>query len=119
LASAYDEQQCLLLKKPHDIDKIDFPNICLVIIDEFAGKYRYEENEAYEWYNMFDHLYNAVIAGQMNVLITCEKVKLDKCINEIGRHAILDHVVNVQLQTTVVKSEVAERKLSISQSVYI
>ncbi|XP_060597219.1 uncharacterized protein LOC132751115 isoform X3 [Ruditapes philippinarum] len=109
LASSYKEQECLLLKKPHDIDKIDFPNICLVIIDEFAGKYRYEENEAYEWYNMFDHLYNAVIAGQMNVIITCEKGKLDKCINEIGRHAILDHVVDVTLQEDVVKLEVPEQ----------
>jgi energy-coupling factor transporter ATP-binding protein EcfA2 len=111
LASAYEEQQCLLLKKPYDIDKIDFPNICLVIIDEFAGKYRYEENEAYDWYAMFDHLYNAVKAGQMNVIITCDKGKLDKCINKIGRHAILDHVVDVPLQKAVVKSEVTERKL--------
>ncbi|XP_060600203.1 uncharacterized protein LOC132753719 isoform X2 [Ruditapes philippinarum] len=109
LASAYEEQQCLLLKKPHDIDKIDFPNICLVIIDEFAGKYRYEENDVYEWYNMFDHLYNTVIAGQMNVIITCEKDKLEKCIKKIGRHAILDHVVDVTLQNTVVKLEVTER----------
>jgi energy-coupling factor transporter ATP-binding protein EcfA2 len=113
LASVYKEQECLLLKKPHDIDKIDFPNICLVIIDEFAGKYRYEENEAYEWYNMFDLLYNTVVAGQLNVIITCEKGKLDKCINEIGRHAILDHVVDVPLQKAVVKSEATERKSNI------
>ncbi|XP_060604021.1 uncharacterized protein LOC132756894 isoform X3 [Ruditapes philippinarum] len=109
LTSAYESSQCLLLKKPNDVNYIDFANICLVIIDEFAGKYRYEENDVYEWYNMFDHLYNAVIAGQMNVIITCEKGKLDKCINEIGRHAILDHVVDVPLQTIVVKSEVTER----------
>jgi hypothetical protein len=76
-----------------------------------AGKYRYEENDVYEWYNMFGHLYNAVISGQINVIITCEKDKLEKCINEIGRHAILDHVVDVPLQTIVVKSEVTERKL--------
>jgi hypothetical protein len=117
LTSAYESSQCLLLKKPNDVNYIDFANICLVIIDEFAGKYRYEENDVYEWYNMFDHLYNAVIAGQMNVIITCEKVKLDKCINEIGRHAILDHVVDVPLQAIVVKSEVTERKLRLSCSV--
>ncbi|XP_060554959.1 uncharacterized protein LOC132715883 [Ruditapes philippinarum] len=109
LASAYDVKECLLLKKPNDVNYIDFPNICLVIIDEFAGKYRYEENDVYKWYNMFDHLYNAVIAGHMNVIMTCEKRKLDKCINEIGRHAILDHVVDVPLQKAVVKLEVSER----------
>jgi energy-coupling factor transporter ATP-binding protein EcfA2 len=111
LASAYDVQDCLLLKKPNDINYIDFPNTCLVIIDEFAGKYRYEENEVYEWYNMFDYLYNAVIAEQMNVIITCEKGKLDKCIKEVSRHAILEHVVDVSLQKVVVRSEVPERKL--------
>ncbi|XP_060585319.1 uncharacterized protein LOC132741210 isoform X4 [Ruditapes philippinarum] len=108
LASAYEEQQCLLLKKPNDVNYIDFPNTCLVIIDEFAGKYRYEENEVYKWYNMFDYLYNAVIAEPINVIITCEKSKLDKCINEVRRHAILEHVVDVSLQKAVVKSEVPE-----------
>jgi hypothetical protein len=117
LTSAYESSRCLLLKKPYDVNYIDFANICLVIIDEFAGKYRYEENDVYEWYNMFDHLYNAVIAGQINVIMTCEKDKLEKCINEIGRHAILDHVVEIPLQTTVVKLEVTERKLSLSRSV--
>jgi hypothetical protein len=119
LTSAYELSQCLLLKKPYDVNYIDFANICLVIINEFAGKYRYEENDVYEWYNMFDHLYYAVEAGQMNVIITCDKDKLDKCINEIGRHAILDHIVDVPLQTIVVKSEVTERKLSLSRSVNI
>ncbi|XP_060600204.1 uncharacterized protein LOC132753720, partial [Ruditapes philippinarum] len=109
LTSSYDVKECLLLKEPNDVNYIDFPNICLVIIDEFAGKYRYEVNDVYKWYNMFDHLYNAVIAGQMNVIITCEKDKLEKCINEIGRHAILDHVVDVTLQKAVVKLEVTEQ----------
>ncbi|XP_060558532.1 uncharacterized protein LOC132718814 isoform X2 [Ruditapes philippinarum] len=109
LASAYESSQCLLLKKPNDVNYIDLTNICLVIIDEFAGKYRYEENDVYKWYNMFDHLYRAVIAGNFNMVLTCEKGKLEKCINEIGRHAILDHVVDVPLQRIVVKSEVTER----------
>ncbi|XP_060601586.1 uncharacterized protein LOC132754861 isoform X10 [Ruditapes philippinarum] len=109
LASVYESSQCLLLKKPSDVNYIDFTNSCLVIIDEFAGKYRYEKNDVYEWYNMFDHLYRAVIAGNFNVVITCEKGKLENCINEIGRHAILDHVVEVPLQTTFVKLEVTER----------
>ncbi|XP_060598384.1 uncharacterized protein LOC132752119 isoform X2 [Ruditapes philippinarum] len=109
LASAYESSQCLLLKKPNDVNYIDLTNICLVIIDEFAGKYRYEKNDVYKWYNMFDHLYRAVMAGNFNMVITCEKGKLEKCINEIGRHAILDHVVDVPLQTIVVKSEVTER----------
>ncbi|XP_060601580.1 uncharacterized protein LOC132754861 isoform X4 [Ruditapes philippinarum] len=109
LASAYESSQCLLLKEPNDVNYIDLTNICLVIIDEFAGKYRYEENGVYKWYNMFDHLYRAVIAENFNVVITCEKGNLEKCINEIGRHAILDHVVEIPLQTTVIKSEVTER----------
>jgi hypothetical protein len=117
LTSAYETAQCLLLNKPNNIIYIDFKNICLVIIDEFAGKYRYDKNEVCEWYETFDHLYRAVIAGKLNVLITCEKGKLEKCINEIGRHAILDHVVEIPLQTTVVKLEVTERKLSLSRSV--
>ncbi|XP_060601585.1 uncharacterized protein LOC132754861 isoform X9 [Ruditapes philippinarum] len=109
LTSAYETAQCLLLNKPNNIIYIDFKNICLVIIDEFAGKYRYDKNEVCEWYETFDHLYRAVIARNLNVVITCEKGKLEKCINEIGRHAILDHVVDVPLQTAVVKLEVTER----------
>ena len=107
LASSYEPSNCLLLKKPSDVDKIDFDNICLVIIDEFAGKYRFEENDVYKWYSMFDHLYRAVIAGQVIVIITCEKRKLDKCVNEVARHAILDNVVEVFAPTIVVKQEKA------------
>ncbi|XP_053391879.1 uncharacterized protein LOC128554620 isoform X1 [Mercenaria mercenaria] len=79
LASSYQPSQCSLLTKPSDFLKIDFQNICLIIIDEFAGKYCYDEKTIYNWLSMFDHLYNAITAGQMNVIITCEKSKLDKC----------------------------------------
>ena len=107
LASSYEPSDCLLLTEPSDVHKIDIPNICLVIIDEFAGKYRFEENDVYKWYKMFDHLYRAVTNRQMSVIITCEKSKLDKCVNEIARHAILDNVVEVSAQTIVVKQEKA------------
>ncbi|XP_053382840.1 uncharacterized protein LOC123539750 isoform X2 [Mercenaria mercenaria] len=120
LASSYQPSQCSLLTEPNDFKKIDFQSICLVIIEEFAGKYCYDEKDVYKWYSMFDHLYNAITAGQMNVIITCEKSKLDKCCTEISSHPVLNHRVEMSARTTVIKQEMVlqntEHTLSVVDS---
>ncbi|XP_053382838.1 uncharacterized protein LOC128546052 isoform X2 [Mercenaria mercenaria] len=120
LASSYQPSQCSLLTEPNDFKKIDFQNICLIIIEEFAGKYCYDEKDVYKWYSMFDHMYNAITAGQMNVIITCEKSKLDKCCTEISSHPVLNHRVEMSARTTVIKQEMVlqstEHTLSVVDS---
>ncbi|XP_045181235.2 uncharacterized protein LOC123540347 [Mercenaria mercenaria] len=105
-ASSYDPSQCILLTEPNDFKTIDLKNTCLVIIDEFAGKYCYDEKDVYKWYSMFDHLYNAITAGQMNVIITCEKSKLDKSCDEVSPHPLLEHRVSMPEPTIAIKQEI-------------
>ncbi|XP_053392244.1 uncharacterized protein LOC128554936 [Mercenaria mercenaria] len=108
LASSYDPSQCILLTESNDFKTIDLKNTCLVIIDEFAGKYCYDEKDVYKWYSMFDHLYNTITAGQMNVIITCEKSKLDKCCDEVSPHPVLEHRVSIPERTIVIKQEILQ-----------
>ncbi|XP_053392246.1 uncharacterized protein LOC128554938 [Mercenaria mercenaria] len=109
IASSYDPSQCILLTEPNDFKTIDLQNTCLVIIDEFTGKYCYDKKDVYKWYSMFDHLYNATTAGQMNVIITCEKSKLDKCCDEVSPHPLLEHRVNMPERTIAIKQEMLLR----------
>ncbi|XP_053382765.1 uncharacterized protein LOC123540354 isoform X2 [Mercenaria mercenaria] len=105
LASSYDPSQCILLTEPNDFKTIDLRNTCLVIIDEFAGEYCYSKEDVYKWYSMFNHVYNAITAGKMNAIITCEKGKLEKCCVEISPHPLLEHRVDMPERTTVIKQE--------------
>ncbi|XP_053391028.1 uncharacterized protein LOC128553862 isoform X2 [Mercenaria mercenaria] len=105
LASSYQPSQCSLLTEPSDFKKIDLQNICLIIIDEFAGKHCYDKKNVCKWYNMFDHLNNVITEGQMNVIITCEKSKLDKCCDEVSPHPVLEHRVSMPERTIDIKQE--------------
>ncbi|XP_053392245.1 uncharacterized protein LOC128554937 [Mercenaria mercenaria] len=105
LASSYEPSQCVLLAEPNDFKTTDLKNTCLVIIDEFAGQYCYSKEDVYKWYSMFNHVYNAITAGQMNAIITCERSKLDKCCVEISPHPLLEHRVDMPERTTTIKQE--------------
>ncbi|XP_053382892.1 uncharacterized protein LOC123540541 isoform X2 [Mercenaria mercenaria] len=106
LAASYKLSQCLLLTKPDDTLLID-SDVCLAIVDQFAGKYRFSEDQVLKWYDMFDHLQLAVEAGKLNVVITCEKEKLKGC-RKIFPHPLLEHTVDLpEDDYNAVKNEVS------------
>ncbi|XP_045185535.2 uncharacterized protein LOC123543534 [Mercenaria mercenaria] len=106
LASSYKPSECLLLTGPSDVKKIDFSRECLLIIDEFAGKYRYDENVVYKWYEMFDLLDAALSNGKINLVITSETSKLQRCCDEIKVHPLLEHRVELTENCIVFKRKI-------------
>ncbi|XP_053386753.1 uncharacterized protein LOC128550859 [Mercenaria mercenaria] len=106
LASSYKPSECLLLTGPSDVKKIDFSRECLIIIDEFAGKYRYDENVVYNWYEMFDLLNTVLSNGKINVVATSETSKLERCCEEINIHPLLEHRVDLTENCIVLKRKI-------------
>ncbi|XP_053379126.1 uncharacterized protein LOC123543237 [Mercenaria mercenaria] len=112
LASVYQPHQFLILNKPEDIKLVSLSSICLVLVEDFAGKYRFEEGRACAWLEKFDMLYSVVGARKLNVIITCEEKLLKKCREEFGPHPILGNIITLQHTDRVVKSEATNGETS-------
>jgi cytidylate kinase len=107
LAKSYMPGEVLFLHSPDDIRSVDFQTTLLVVIDDFGGKHRFDWMEVNRWLACFDLLHEAVTAGKLNVVVTCETKKLQNCIKKVAMHPLLSY----QLQLTKNKMHIKQESL--------
>lgn len=108
LASSCPLSHSRVLFEPSDVKTLDLKSPCLVVIDDFAGKYRYEMDDVSKWFKAFDYLYYGTKSGKIKVIITCEKGKLEKCCKEVEAHSLLEHQVCIEESVISFKQELTE-----------
>ncbi|XP_045179277.2 uncharacterized protein LOC123538920 [Mercenaria mercenaria] len=116
LAASYNPLQVLLLAYPEQVQHVDHNRTHLIIIDDFAGKYGFDKIQIWNWYKTFDLLHIMKTAGKLNIIITCDKQQLEKCMNEIGPHPLLEHTMELHRQSILVKQEMSSNLDSESQT---
>ena len=79
--------------------------ICTVLVEDFAGKFHYDEVQTQAWLKEFDLLYSVVLSGKLNVILTCEKKFLLKCKEESESHPILQNPVVLKPLKRIIKQE--------------
>ena len=105
LASGYQKNHFLVLNKPDDMKLIRIGKICLVLVEDYAGKYHYDEVQTQAWLKEFELLYSAVCSGKLNVIITCDERFLLKCKEENDSHPLLQNPVVLKPVQRIVKEE--------------
>jgi adenosyl cobinamide kinase/adenosyl cobinamide phosphate guanylyltransferase len=105
LAKSYMPDEVLFLHSPDDIRNIDFSTTLMVVIDDFGGKYRFDWMEVNKWFTCFDLLHEAVIAGKLNVVVTCETSMLQNCIKEVAMHPLLSYLLQLTNNKMLIKQE--------------
>jgi hypothetical protein len=107
VSSLYSKEQCVILTEASDWKQVTLGKVSVIVIDEFAGKYKYNTSFVEAWLNKFDIIYAAVIKGLLNVIVTCESSFFQKVIKTISSHALLNHRVKLpnNALVNVVKEE--------------
>ncbi|WAR30580.1 hypothetical protein MAR_033122 [Mya arenaria] len=83
----------------HIVGKIDeimgMHTISLLIVENMAGKYNYDQQRASDWLEKLDKLLPHVRNGKLNLIVTMASDKLQRCIADFGKHPILTYKVDV------------------------
>ncbi|XP_053405834.1 uncharacterized protein LOC123566122 [Mercenaria mercenaria] len=106
LAAFYHSSQVLLLTYPEQVQHVDQNRTYLVIIEDFAGNYGFNEIQICDWYKTFDILHVMKSAGKLNIILTCDKQKFKKCTEKNATHPLLEHTVELQRKNVLVKQEI-------------
>ncbi|XP_060554111.1 uncharacterized protein LOC132715153 [Ruditapes philippinarum] len=107
VSKLYSKDECVILTEASDWKQVRLGKVSVIVIDEFAGKYKYNTSFVEAWLNKFDIIYAAVIKGLLNVIVTCESSFFQKVIKNISSHALLNHRVRLpdNALVNVVKEE--------------
>ncbi|XP_060583099.1 uncharacterized protein LOC132739416 isoform X1 [Ruditapes philippinarum] len=95
VSSLYSKDECVILTEASDWKQVTLGKVSVIVIDEFAGKYKYNTFFVEAWLNKFDIIYAAVIKGLLNVIVTCESSFFQKVVKNISSHALLNHRVRL------------------------
>jgi energy-coupling factor transporter ATP-binding protein EcfA2 len=106
LASVYRRGEYLIITKADEMKYVSLNKVCLLVIEDFAGKCQFDSVGAGDWMRKFDFLDRVVKAGKLNVIITCEDTLLDKC-----NHSILHNVVQMNESDFNIKQEIGEKPI--------
>jgi hypothetical protein len=90
---------------------ISLDKVCLVVVEDFAGKYRYDNVCASDWMRAFDMLHSLVKAGKLNVVLTCKDTFLAKCKQDFDHHPMFDNVVQMTESDISIKEEKGEKSI--------
>ena len=96
LVSGYQHDQCLVLADPADWKYVKLGDVSVVIVEDFAGKYRYDLALCVKWLKTFDLIYASVKGRKLNVIITSYKKYMDRCKTELGSHALLERIIELR-----------------------
>ena len=95
LLQAYEESHCLLLTEPEEVMFVKLGETCVVMIDDFTGKYLFDPPRVERWFRKFDVLLAAVKNRQLNVVITSEEAGFSRCCLDFPGHPMLQHVMKM------------------------
>ncbi|XP_052789278.1 uncharacterized protein LOC128223876 isoform X2 [Mya arenaria] len=106
LAQDYDDRRFVIVRNKSDISNIDLQNISLLMVEDIAGKYKYDDTRLANWLETFDSLLSLVRKGKLNLVATIESDKMERGKNELGLHPIFRHEVQVSPSDSIcVKQE--------------
>ncbi|XP_060572590.1 uncharacterized protein LOC132730637 [Ruditapes philippinarum] len=105
LTSIYQPGEFLIIYKADDTKYISLDKVCLVVVEDFAGKYRYDNVGASDWMRAFDMLHSLVKAGKLNVVLTCKDTFLAECKKDFEDHPIFDNPVQMEESDIRIKQE--------------
>ncbi|XP_053389781.1 uncharacterized protein LOC128552749, partial [Mercenaria mercenaria] len=95
VSTCYEENQCVVLTETSEWKHVILGEVSVIIIDEFAGKFKYNASTAEGWLNKFDLIYAAVVQGKVNVIVTCETGRFNKVLKACSGHALLNHRIKM------------------------
>ncbi|XP_053378770.1 uncharacterized protein LOC123526276 [Mercenaria mercenaria] len=95
VSTCYEENQCVVLTETSEWKHVILGEVSVIIIDEFAGKFKYNASTTEGWLNKFDLIYAAVVQGKVNVIVTCETTRFKKVLKTYSGHALLNHRIQM------------------------
>ena len=99
LLSSYDlsngDENFLVISDPGELKYVKLAFHPVIIIKFFTGG-KYDQADAWKWYNQFDRLYAGVQANQIAVITTIDSKVFQKMPATILQHPVLKHIVQLQ-----------------------
>ncbi|WAR30757.1 hypothetical protein MAR_033299 [Mya arenaria] len=105
IADSYGENEYFMLTNPDHILHFDVKRTNLLVIEHFAGRYRFESYKAHKWLETFDHISAMSCSGQLDVIVTSGQDQMKGCVEEFGELPLFRHVIDVTNKTKVRQRE--------------
>lgn len=114
LAKLNRSHSCIIVTEPDEFKYVELGKTDVLVILDFAGRFRYDEAKVYKWLEKFDLLYDAVQNGILSVIITCQESRLRMCRDEAASHIILEHTIHIPKNVTITTKKESRQKTVLS-----